>query len=125
MSKVRLCAEILPNRRQCTQFALRNQPFCRNHADRNRRNQTAITRQIVATVPGMDLFEVAVTLFDTLYELRRKHMPPLHAYSIFEAAARRLEFIMADEAPAHFAQAESKAARNPQPYNGLQAVPMK
>jgi len=57
VSKVRLCAEILPNRKQCTQFALRNQPFCRNHADKNRRDRTAAARRIVALIPGMDLFE--------------------------------------------------------------------
>jgi hypothetical protein len=125
ISKVRLCAEILPNRRQCTQFALRNQPFCRNHADKNRRDQTAAARQLVATIPGMDLFQVAVTLFDILFLLRRKQMPPLHAYSTCEAAARRIEFIMAEEAPAHFARVESEAGHNPRPHNGLQAAPMK
>ena len=126
MSKVRLCAETLPNRRQCAQFALRNQPFCRNHADKNRRERTAVSREIVAMIPHMDLFEVAVTLFDTVFELRHKYMPPLHAYTIFEATARRLEFIMAAEAPAHFAAAtQSTPGAKSQPSNGLHPVSMK
>ena len=125
MSKVRLCAEILPHRKQCSQFALRNHYFCRNHADKNRRDQTAASRAIIAQLPRMDLFEIAVTLFDTLFQLRRKHMPPLHAYAIFEAAARKLEFIMAEEAPAHFERAKSVTAPKSHPNNGLHAVSMK
>ncbi len=125
MSKVRLCAEVLPDRRQCTQFALRNQLFCRNHAESKQRVRTAVTREIIAMIPSMDLFEVAVTCFDVLYELRRKSLPPLHAQSVLGAAAHRLEHIMAAEAPAHFAAAEAAAAAKSQPGNGLHAVPMK
>ncbi|MBV8436229.1 MAG: hypothetical protein JOY95_01800 [Silvibacterium sp.] len=122
MSKVRLCAQILPTGSQCTQFALRGKPFCRNHADQNRRALTAASCQIVGMVPRMNLFEVALTLYNTVFELRGKYMPPLHAYAIFEAALHRLDQILVMEAPPHL---DFAPPTKPNANNGLHTAPMK
>jgi hypothetical protein len=39
----------------------------------------------------MDLFEVAVTLLDTTFEVQHKYLPPLHAYAIYGAAISRID----------------------------------
>ena len=39
----------------------------------------------------MDIFELAVTLLDTTFEVQHKYLPPLHAYAIFEAAIGRID----------------------------------
>ena len=123
MSKVRTCAQVLPHGKLCTQFALRNQAYCRNHADKNRRDRTLASRQIVALMPHTDLFEVALTLYNTIFELRGKHTPPLHAYSIFDAGIHRLDQLLTQMAPPHLDPGQSAA--KPIPNNGLQAEPIK
>jgi hypothetical protein len=95
-SKVRPCAQILPTGSQCRQFALRNRPWCQTHADETQRVRAAHANNLVAKIPGMDMFELAVTLLDTTFEVQHKYLPPLHAYAIFQAAISRIE--LAEEA---------------------------
>jgi len=124
MSKVRLCAEILSTGRQCTQFALRSQPWCRNHADPNKRARNAAARQVIATFAGMDAFDVALTLWDTTFELQHKYIPPLHAYAIFEAAMKRLGQLL-DEAALIRQQPPAGPPANSLPNKRLHISPMK
>jgi len=91
MSKVRLCAQILPTGSQCKQFALRSRPWCQVHADSRQRERAAHAGEVVAKFPSMDLFGAAVTLLETTFEVQHKHLSPLHAYAIYEAAATRLD----------------------------------
>jgi len=88
---VRLCAQILPTGLQCRQFALRSRPWCQVHADSRQRERAAHASRLVAKFPAMDLFEAALTLLDTTYELQHKYLPPLHAYAIFDAAVKRID----------------------------------
>jgi len=90
-SKVRVCAQTLPTGSQCRQFALRNRPWCQTHARETQRLRAAHANNTVARIPGMDIFELAVTLLDTTFEVQHKYLPPLHAYAIFEAALGRLD----------------------------------
>jgi hypothetical protein len=76
---------------QCRQFALRNRPWCQAHAAETQRARATHASQLVAKLPEMDLFEVAVTLLDITFEVQHKYLPPLHAYAIFEAAVRRID----------------------------------
>jgi hypothetical protein len=94
MPRLRLCAEILSTGTQCTQFALRNQPWCHNHADPRRRARNNAARQLIAIIPAMDLFDVTLMLWNTVFELQRKVIPPRHAYAIFEAALFRLNQLL-------------------------------
>jgi hypothetical protein len=109
MSIVRLCAETLPDGSPCTQFAIRNQPWCRNHSFERRRQQNTVSRQIVDGIPHMDLRGVALTLWNTVFELRTRNLPPLHAYTIFDAALERLYELTED--------ALSHPHRQPSPTN--------
>jgi len=45
----------------------------------------------------MDLFELAVTLLDTTFEVQHKCLPPLHAYANFGAALARLDQLAEQE----------------------------
>ena len=87
----RLCTEILPTGSQCQQFALRGRPWCRAHAESHQRERIAHTRQIMANIPPMDFFALAVTLLDTTFAVQHKYLPPLHAEAIFDAAVKRLD----------------------------------
>ena len=88
---VRTCTQILPTGSQCQQFALRSRPWCREHAGTHQRERTEHANQLVTKVPSMDLFEIAVTLLDTTFQVQHKYLPPLHAYAIFRAAAIRVD----------------------------------
>jgi hypothetical protein len=99
-----------------------------------RRNPAGKGSQLVAKLPEMDLFEVAVTLLDITFEVQHKYLPPLHAYAIFEAAVRRIDQL-AGEAWVAREQAriaaEQMAHRQPVPStnsnqsNRLQPSPIK
>ncbi len=91
MSKVRLCAQILPTGSQCQQFALRSRPWCQVHANSRQRERADHANQVVAKFPSMDLFGAAVTLLETTFEVQHKALSPLHAYAIYEAAAKRID----------------------------------
>ena len=129
----RFCTEILPTGSQCQQFALRSRPWCQVHADETQRARAAHARQLVAKIPAMDSFELAVTLLDTTFEVQHKYLPPLHAYAIFEAAITRLDRlaeeawvvrerarVVADRLP----QAQSAGPVNPNQNKRLQHSPM-
>lgn len=87
----RFCTEILCTGSPCTQFARKGQPWCRAHTDPDLRERNADTREVIAMIAGMDLFTVALTLCNTVYSLRTRLIPPLHAQVILDAAAARLE----------------------------------
>jgi hypothetical protein len=133
-SRVRLCAQILPAGSQCRQFALRNRPWCQTHADETQRVRAAHANNLVAKIPGMDMFELAVTLLDTTFEVQHKYLPPLHAYAIFQAAISRIDRL-AEEAwvtreQARMASAQtsghqSMTAVNLNQNNRLQPSPIK
>ena len=91
MSKVRLCAQILPTGSQCRQFALRSRPWCQVHANSRQRERAVHASEVVAMFPSMDLFEAAVILLDITFEVQHKHLSPLHAYAIYEAAVKRID----------------------------------
>jgi|HubBroStandDraft_6_1064221.scaffolds.fasta_scaffold2688580_2 hypothetical protein len=55
------------------------------------RIRAAHANNLVAKIPGMDMFELAVTLLDTTFEVQHKYLPPLHAYAIFQAAISRID----------------------------------
>jgi len=95
MSQIRLCTEILPTGVQCTQIALRGQPWCRAHSTPNQRERNADTRRLLAMIANADLFSVAIILGNTIHELRTRIIPPLHAETIFDAAAARLDQLIA------------------------------
>jgi hypothetical protein len=125
---VRLCTEILPTGSQCKGIALKNQPWCRGHATPEKRERNADSRQIVAMIRDSDVFMVAGILQNTIYELRAKLVPPLHAKAIIDAAMDRLDYLkeepwLAEEharLTAHFGQ-----TNNPNQNNRLHVVPMK
>ena len=129
----RLCTEILPTGSQCQQFALRSRPWCQVHADETQRARTAHSCQLVAKIPAMDLFETAITLLETTFQVQHKYLPPLHAYAIFHAAATRLDQlaeetwvarerarVVADRLP----QAQAACPVNPNQNKRLQNSPM-
>ena len=101
MSSVRLCTEILPTGNRCRQFALRGQSRCHAHSGHRNRLRNSAACRLVAAMPDMDLFEIAVMLYDTVYQVRHKVIPPLHAYAIFEAAVDRLDHLAEEAFPAH------------------------
>jgi hypothetical protein len=70
--KARLCTEILSAGTQCTQFALRGQPWCRSHAASSQRERNADARQLIAMIRQMNVVTVACVLQNTVYELRTK-----------------------------------------------------
>jgi hypothetical protein len=121
----RLCTEILSSGSRCRQFALKGQPFCYAHADPEQRVRNADARELIASIPDMDLFTVALTLVNTLYELRAKLIPPLHAQAIFGAAATRLEDLHDQEVLVNSKQAVATPPANSNHTNRLHAVPMK
>jgi hypothetical protein len=120
---VRLCAETLPTGSQCQQFALRGRPWCRAHAEPHQRERIADTRQIMSMARHMNVFAVACLLQNTLYELRTKVIPPLHAEAIFDAALARLEHLKVEEARVMLAHAER--TDNSHQKNQLHPAPMK
>ena len=112
MSHIRLCTEILPTDVQCTQIALRGQPWCRAHSTPNQRERNADTRRVVAMIANADLFSVAIILGNTIHEFRTRVIPPLHAETIFEAAATRLDqLIVPPSRPVHPAHNSSDEKR--------------
>ena len=119
MSKVRLCAEILSTGKRCRQFALKGQSWCYSHADPRQRLRNADGRDLIATVSGMDLLDLTLTLYNTVYELRRKIIPPLHAYALFDAAADRLNRLIEEEQPPIVPPPDSHSS------NRLDVAPMK
>ena len=123
MSKVRLCAETLSTGNRCTQFALRNQPWCRNHADPNHRERNEAARQLIAAIPGMDLFDIAGLLGNTIFELQRKFIPPRHARAVFDASLTRLDHLLLEISAASAPQQVPTA--NFQSSKELQNHPMK
>jgi len=134
MSKVRLCAQILPTGSQCKQFALRSRPWCQVHDNSRQRERAAHASELVAKFPSMDLFGAAVTLLDTTFEVQHKRLSPLHAYAIFEAAATRLDqlaeeaYIAREQARIAAEQATRRqpaAPVNPNQSNRLQPSPIK
>ena len=124
-SKVRLCADILPSGRQCRQIALKDQPWCHAHLDPQKREHNAFYRQFVAAIPGMTLLSVAVTLSNTVHQLRARTMPPLHASAILDAAAFRLEELIGDLAPLQPGSDTPAEDNNSSNNKRLHAVPMK
>ena len=94
MSKVRLCAEILPTGLQCRQIALKDKPWCHSHAGTAGRERNADGRQLVGMIANMDVFSVALVLANTVDELRGRQIPPGHAQAIFDAAAARLDQLL-------------------------------
>ena len=133
-SRVRLCAQILPTGSRCGQFALRNRPWCQIHANETQRARAIHANGLVAKIPGMDMFELAVTLLDTTFEVQHKYLPPLHAYAIFEKALSRIDqlaeqaFITREQAriaAEQMAARQSPARVNPNPDNRLQPSPVK
>jgi hypothetical protein len=121
----RLCTEILSSGSRCQQFALKGQPFCYAHADPEQRVRNADARELIASIPYMDLFSVALTLVNTLYALRAKVIPPLHAQAIFGAAATRLEDLHDQQVLASRKPAVAAPPPNSNYTNRLHAVPMK
>ncbi len=97
----RFCAEILATGSQCTQFARKGQPWCRNHSDPRQRERNSDARETVAMILRMDSFNVALALFNTILELRAKLIPPLYAETVFDAAAARLEHLLEQQVLAH------------------------
>lgn len=63
-------------------FALRGRPWCRAHADPHQRERNADTREIIARIQYMNIFSIACTLQNTVYELRAKLIPPLQVEAI-------------------------------------------
>jgi hypothetical protein len=120
---VRLCPETLPTGSQCRQFALRGRHWCRAHAEPHQRERIADTRQIICMARHMNVFAVTCLLQSTLYELRTKVIPPLHAEAIFDAAVARLEHLKVEEARVMLAQAGR--TDNSHQKNQLHALPMK
>ncbi len=119
MSQIRLCTEILPNGVQCTQIALLGQPWCRAHSTPNQRERNADTRKVLAMIANADLFSVAIILGNTIHEFRTRVIPPLHAETIFEAAATRLDqLIVPPSGP-------SRPAHNSSDEKRLHVVPSK
>jgi hypothetical protein len=134
VSKIRLCAQILPTGSQCQQFALRNRPWCQTHADETQRARAAHASHLVAKLPAMDMFEVAVTLLDTTFEVKHKYLPPLHAYAIFEAALSRIDRLAEEAwvareqariAAEQMARRQPTAPINSNQSNRLQPSPIK
>jgi len=131
MSKVRLCAQILPTGSQCRQFALSSRPWCHVHNAAHQRARADHANQLVAKFPSMDLFEAAVTLLDITFEVQQKYMSPLHAYAIYEAAAKRLDqlaaeaFIARERARIAAEQANRSSAINPNQENSLRTSHVK
>jgi len=127
-SNVRLCTEILPTGLQCKGIALKCQPWCREHATPKRRARNASTKQLIATIPNMDSFQMAFTLWNTTFELQTKVLPPLHAYAIFEAAMERLAQLTEEarlaEERARFTLAQFEFTDNPSENNRLHVVPV-
>jgi hypothetical protein len=122
--KARLCTEILSAGTQCTQFALRGQPWCRSHAASSQRERNADARQLIAMIRQMNVVTVACVLQNTVYELRTKVIPPLHAQAIFDAAASRLEHLIEEHAQLTSTTAAHRGDKSHQ-NNGLQVVPIK
>ena len=82
----------------------------------------------------MDMFELAVTLLDTTFELQHKYLPPLHAYAIFQAAISRIDrlaeeaWMAREQARMAFAQTPHRqpmAPINPNQNNQLNPSPTK
>ena len=93
---LRLCAETLPAGSQCKGIALKNQPWCREHSTPERRERLADSRQIAATIGQMNMVTIGCLLQNTVYDLRTKAIPPLHAEAILNAATARLEQLMVE-----------------------------
>ncbi len=64
--KARRCTEILSAGVQCTQFALRGQPWCRAHAASNQCERNADARQLIAMIRQMNVPTVACGLQNTI-----------------------------------------------------------
>lgn len=122
--KARLCTEVLSFGAQCTQFALRGQPWCRAHSASNQRERNADARQLIAMIRQMNVPSITRVLQNTVCELRTKDIPPLHAQAIFDAAASRLEQLSEEQARRTRAAAARPGDKSHQ-NNGLQVVPMK
>ena len=73
----------------------------------------------------MDIFSIACTLQNTVYELHAKLIPPLHVEAILEAAITRLEQLTRDPKLAHFGRIATVPANNPLRNNQLHASQMK
>jgi len=122
---VRLCTEILSTGSQCPQFALRGQPWCRAHADPHQRERNADAREIIARIQYMDIFSIACTLQNTVYELRAKLIPPLHAEAILEAATTRLEQMTRRSGSGAVGLLAAAPSDNSHRNNQLHAAPVK
>jgi hypothetical protein len=128
---IRFCTEILPAGSHCRQFALRGQRWCHAHAAPHRREQNADARQLIAMIPSMNLFSIAISLGNTVHELRTRVITPLHAQAIFDAATTRLEQLteearlIEERALAELSRAAAASANNPYRGNQLHRAPMK
>jgi hypothetical protein len=96
ISKIRLCAEILPTGLRCKQIALKSAPWCHSHARPEKRERTAYERYRIDMIADMDVLSVAITLSNAIHEFRDRIIPPLHAQAIFVAASFRLEELVGE-----------------------------
>ena len=126
---LRLCAETLPTGSQCKGIALRNQPWCREHSTPERRERVADSSQIIAMIGQMNMATVGCVLQNTVYELRTKVIPPLHAEAILTAANTRLEQLIVEarlaEEQARLILAQAGYSDNPSQNSRLQVCPVK
>ena len=123
---LRLCAETLPTGSQCKGIALKNQPWCREHSTPERRERVADSRQIAATIGQMNMVTIGCLLQNTVYDLRTKAIPPLHAEALFDAATTRLEqlTVEAAEEQARLILAQAGYSDNPSQNSRLQISPV-
>jgi hypothetical protein len=117
----RYCAEILATGSQCTQFARKGQIWCRAHADPRLRERNADTRAQIAWLASANLFDIAITLGKTAYELRMKLTQPLHAQAVLDAVLARLDQITGELDPETLC---NQSPDNSQENNDLRRVPI-
>ena len=91
MSKLRLCAEIMPSGKQCRQIALKTGPWCHSHSTVRQRQRLAESRNLVAQISEMDLYSVVLAFGNAVQEYRERLLPPLQALAVADAVVTRLE----------------------------------
>ncbi len=117
----RFCAEVLATGARCTQFARKDQPWCRAHSHPRLRERNLDTRQFISWIAYQDLAGIANGIGKVACELRLKLITPLHAEAVLDAALARLDQLTEEQGGA---KSGGTAADNFKHDNRLQSMQM-